>query len=217
MRGAAIIAVAAIVTVSAVAPAVARAQDGLAGAPGSGGIVFVGSSIFHRWTGLQAQMAPLPIINIAFDGAITSDMLRLVDARVVPLRPKVVAYYCGSNDISGGEPAAPIVSRIRQFIDRALAALPGAQVVFVSINRAPEKQDRWSVVDDVNRQIEQYASTHKRVTYVDVNPALFNADGTPRAELFLSDGLHLRPAAYDGFTRILKPVLAAAFAAQPVR
>jgi lysophospholipase L1-like esterase len=216
MRGALVIAAAAVVTTAALAPA--RAQDAPpAGTPGNGGIVFVGSSIFHRWTGLQVQMAPLPITNIAFDGAITSDMLRLVDARVVPLRPKVIAYYCGSNDISGGEPAAAVVSRIRQFIDRATAALPGAQIVFVSINRAPEKQDRWSVVDDVNRQIEQYSKTHKRVTYVDVNPALFNSDGTPRAELFLSDGLHLRPAAYEGFTRILKPVLAAAFAAQPVR
>src|SRR6478735_2134380 len=114
--------------------------------PAPAGIVFVGSSIFHRWTNLQAQMAPLPIVNLAFDGAVTEDILRLVDSRVLPRRPKVVAYYCGSNDISLGEPAAPIVSRIRQFIDRVTTALPASQVVFVSINRAPDKQDRWDVV-----------------------------------------------------------------------
>src|SRR5262245_54522871 len=185
--------------------------------PASGGIIFVGSSIFHRWIGLQSQMAPLPIVNLAFDGAVTDDMLRLIDSRVVPARPRVVAYYCGSNDVSVGEPAGPIVGRIRQFIERVAKALPDTQVVFVSVNRAPEKQDRWDVVDEVNRQIEQYAKSHPHVTYVDVNPALFNPDGSPRMELFLGDRLHLRPAAYEAFTRILKPVLTKALALESVR
>jgi lysophospholipase L1-like esterase len=185
--------------------------------PAPAGIVFVGSSIFHRWTNLQAQMAPLPIVNLAFDGAVTEDILRLVDSRVLPRRPKVVAYYCGSNDISVGEPAAPIVARIRQFIDRVTTALPESQVVFVSINRAPEKQDRWDVVDDVNRQIQKYAAANGRVTYVDVNPALLNADGSSRLEFFMNDRLHLRAAAYEEFARILKPVLAKALAPQAVR
>ncbi len=193
----------------------APVQD--AARPAPAGIVFVGSSIFHRWTNLQTQMAPLPIANLAFDGAVTEDILRLVDSRVLPRRPKVVAYYCGSNDISLGEPAAPIVARIRQFIDRVTTAQPETQVVFVSINRAPEKQDRWDVVDDVNRQIQKYAAANGRVTYVDVNPALFNADGSSRLEFFMNDRLHLRPAAYEQFTRILKPVLEKALAPQAVR
>jgi lysophospholipase L1-like esterase len=196
---------------------VPRAQDARDAGPAPAGIVFVGSSIFHRWTNLQTQMAPLPIVNLAFDGAVTEDVLRLVDSRVLPRRPKVVTYYCGSNDISVGEPAAPIVARIRQFIDRVTTALPEAQVVFVSINRAPEKQDRWDVVDDVNRQIQKYAAAKGRVIYVDVNPALFNADGSSRLEFFMNDRLHLRAAAYEEFARILKPVLVKALAPQAVR
>jgi lysophospholipase L1-like esterase len=205
----------ALAALTACAPAAASAAP--AETPASGGIVFVGSSIFHRWTGLQAQMAPLPIANIAFDGAQTGDMLRLVDSQVIPRRPRIVAYYCGSNDVDGGEPAGAIVGRIRRFIERVTAALPGTQVVFVSVNRAPEKQDRWDIVDAVNRQIEKDASANARIVYVDVNPALFNADGSSRLELFMNDRLHLRPAAYEEFTQILKPVLAKAYAAQPVR
>ena len=90
-------------------------------------------------------------------------------------------------------------------------------VVFVSVNRAPEKRDRWDVVDAVNRQIEQWASTNRRVVYVDVNPALFNADGSSRFELFMTDRLHLRPPAYEEFTRILKPVLTNALSARSLR
>jgi lysophospholipase L1-like esterase len=185
------------------APRLADARSGQA----TGGIVFVGSSIFHRWTNLAAQMAPLPITNLAIDGTQTFDMLRMIDSRVIPLRPKVIAYYCGSNDVDAGEPAAAIVDRIVQFVDRVAKALPDTRVIFVSVNRAPEKQDRWDVVDEVNRHVQKYAADHPRVEFVDVNPVLFNADGSSRLDLFMGDQLHLRPKAYDGFAAILKPVL----------
>jgi lysophospholipase L1-like esterase len=152
-------------------------------------------------------MAPLPIANIAFDGAQTDDWNRLIDSRVLPLKPRVVVYYCGSNDVDAGDPAARIVARIRTFIDRVTAALPGARVVFVSVSRAPEKQDRWDVVDDINRQMQRAAEKTPRLRYVDVNPALAMPDGSPRMEFFMNDRLHLRPPAYVEVAKILKPVL----------
>jgi lysophospholipase L1-like esterase len=195
----------------ALALAAALAAPALHAQQATGGVVFVGSSIFHRWTRLESQMAPLPITNVAFDGSVTADMLRMVDSRVIPLRPKVIAYYCGSNDVSLGEPADAIAGRIVRFIERVAAVLPDTRVVFVSINRAPSKEDRWDVVDDVNGQIKGYAVSHPRVEYVDVNPVLFDANGKPRVDLYMSDELHLRPPAYEGFATILKPVLRRAF------
>ena len=198
-----LLAVALGVALLAPAPRLADARSGQA----TGGIVFVGSSIFHRWTNLASQMAPLPIANLAIDGTVTADMLRMVDSRVIPMRPKVIAYYCGSNDVDLGEPAEAIVGRILQFVDRVARALPDTRVIFVSVNRAPEKQDRWNVVDAVNRQMQAYAASHPGVEFVDVNPVLFNADGTSRLDLFMGDQLHLRPRAYEEFAKILKPVL----------
>jgi lysophospholipase L1-like esterase len=49
--------------------------------------------------------------------------------------------------------------------------------------------------------------THPRVEFVDVNPVLFNPDGTSRLDFFMDDELHLRPRAYEEFAKILKPVL----------
>ena len=175
-------------------------------------IVFVGSSIFHRWTNLTTQMAPLPILNRAFDGAQTADMLAGFDS-FVQVHPKVVAYYCGSNDVDADDTADAIFGRIRQFSERVRTALPGTRMIFVSINRAPEKRDRWDVVDAVNRRVEAYAASTPHLEYVDVNPALFGRDGTPRVELYLSDQLHFRPPAYDELARILKPVVKRAFEA----
>jgi lysophospholipase L1-like esterase len=47
--------------------------------------------------------------------------------------------------------------------------------------------------------------------FVDVNPALENADASPRMELFMNDQLHLRPEGYEALARILKPALTKAF------
>ena len=200
-----------LIALASLVPALAAAQSQAAPPSRGGLVVFVGSSIFHRWTQLSEQMAPLPVLNRAIDGLQTADVLRMVDRAVLPARPKVVVYYCGSNDVDAGEPAGAIVGRIRQFVERVTAALPATRIVFVSVNRAPEKQDRWDVVDAVNRQVAAYAAQTTRLQYVDVNPVLFNRDGTPRLELYMPDELHLRPAAYEGFARILKPILKNAF------
>jgi lysophospholipase L1-like esterase len=180
-------------------------------AAASGPIVFVGSSIFHRWTALASQMAPLPIVNLAFDGAQTGDMLRLVDSRVVPYSPRVVAYYCGSNDVDAGDGAEEIFDRVRQFMVRTRTALPDVRMVFVSVIRAPEKQRRWDVVDDVNRRVQAYAAATKGIEFVDVNPLVFTADGMPRFDFYLSDRLHFRPKAYEAFAAVIKPILTNAF------
>ena len=199
------------ISVLAIALATASATPLAVRAAESGPIVFVGSSIFHRWTALSTQMAPLPIVNIAFDGAETGDMLRLVEARVVPYKPRVVAYYCGSNDVDAGENAEAIVDRIRQFMVRVRTALPDVRIVFVSVIRAPEKQNRWDVVDDVNRRVRAYVAGTKGIEFVDVNPLVFTADGMPRFDLYLSDQLHFRPKAYELFAAAIKPVLTNAF------
>jgi lysophospholipase L1-like esterase len=190
---------------------IAASQSSVAAPPATGAVVFVGSSIFRRWTRLSEQMAPLPVVNRAIDGIQTMHVLAMIDRTVLPLQPKVVVYYCGSNDVDAGDSAEAIFGRIRQFVDRVSAALPATRIVFVSINRAPEKQDRWDVVDADNRQVEAYAAKTTRLQYVDVNPVLFNRDGSPRIDLYMPDELHLRPPAYEGFARILKPILTKAF------
>lgn len=199
-----------LAAVGLLVPTVAPAQSSGASPAPDGVVLFVGSSIFHRWTNLTKQMEPLPVVNRGIDGLQTGDLLPMIDRVVIPARPRVLVYYAGSNDVDAGDSSGAIVGRIRQFVERVSAALPATRIVFVSVNRAPEKQDRWDVVDAVNRQVEAYAAQTKRLQYVDVNPVLFK-DGAPRLDFFMPDELHLRPAAYVEFARILKPVLTSAF------
>jgi len=174
-------------------------------------ILFIGSSIFRQWESLKEQMAPLPVFNRAFGGSLTGEILFYMDKIVLPYEPAIIVYYCGSNDINAGEKAEAISGRFREFVARVHARLPAARVFFVSINRAPQKQDRWDVVDKANRQVRTYCLTDQRLGFIDVNPALFDRDGTPRLELYQEDKLHLTPQAYVEFAAIIRPIIAKAW------
>ncbi len=174
-------------------------------------VLFIGSSVFRQWESLEEQMAPLPVFNRAFGGSRTGDVLFYVDQIVLPYEPAIIAYYCGSNDINAGEEAGAISGRFREFVARVHAKLPDTRVFFVSINRAPQKQDRWDVVDEANRQVRAYCLTDTRLGFIDVNPALFDREGNPRLELYQEDKLHLKPQAYAEFTAIIKPIIAKAW------
>jgi lysophospholipase L1-like esterase len=170
-------------------------------------IEIVGSSIFRMWTTAPQQLAPLPVYNRAFGGSRTWEVNHYLDQIVVPYRPKLILYYCGSNDVTAGEETGPIFDRIKEFVTRVGAALPAARIYFISINLSPDKRAQWNVVNEVNANVKSYARTVKNLEYIDVNPVLVDDKGEPRMEMFLPDGLHLTPPAYEGFTRIIKPVL----------
>lgn len=200
----------AILASAALQPRVLRAQ---ANAPQTSKILFIGSSIFAFWTHLSEQMAPLPVVNRAFPGAVTEDMLNRAGQLVLPYKPRIIVYYCGSNDVSAGEPAEAILGRTKQFIKIIHDKLPNTFIYYTSIQKAPEKRDRWDVVDAVNREMERYSHQTGNLGFIDLNPALFDRRGNLREDLFLPDQLHFRPgsSAYAEFAQIVKPVLTQAW------
>ncbi|MBC8136116.1 MAG: hypothetical protein H8F28_09545 [Fibrella sp.] len=175
--------------------------------PVTGGILFVGSSIFREWTRLGEQMAPLPVTNRAFGGARTWEVLHYADEIVFPYAPRIIVYYCGSNDINAGETAEAIAERIRQFSTRVAERLPDTKVYFVSSFRSPQKRDRWNVVDATNRLVRDHAAQTKNRAFLDANPLVFDKHGQPRIELYREDGLHYKDAFYEELATLIKPML----------
>jgi len=175
--------------------------------PPSGGILFIGSSIIRKWTTLTEQMAPLPAFNRGFGGSRTPEVLHYADQIALPYSPKIVVYYCGSNDINAGVKPPEIAANFRAFVEKIHSQLPKTRVLFVSIIRAPQKMERWDWVDDANKLIKSYCESDPRLGFIDVNPAVFDRQGKARMDLYLPDQLHYLPPAYVKFTAIIKPVL----------
>lgn len=183
--------------------------------PQNQGIVFVGSSIFAFWSRLNEHMAPLPVLNRAIPGTVTQDMLNGIEQMVFRYRPRIVVYYCGSNDVSIGEDEESIVERTQRFTRRLHQKLPNTFFYYTAIQKAPEKRARWNVVDAVNRDMERFCRSTGHTGFIDLNPVLFGPRGQIRDELFLPDRLHFRPdsSAYSEFAGVVKPVLTKAWEA----
>lgn len=178
--------------------------------PPPGGILFVGSSIFRQWSTVTEQMAPLQVLNRAFGGSTTGDQVARFTQLVPRYRPKVVVYYCGSNDLKAGttpEDPASIFARFREFADKAEAFDASIRLVFVASFRSPDRVRRWEHVDHYNALARAYWAADPRRTFVDLNPHIVDEAGHPKLELFKADKLHYQPEAYDRFATALKPVL----------
>ena len=171
-------------------------------------ILFIGSSIFRRWTTLTDDMAPLPVFNRAFGGSRTHDVLYYMDKIVFPYEPKLIFYYCGSNDAGGSVPANKVVNNIKEFFERVEQRLPGTKIFFVSVNRSPQRIAKWPGIDSINAMIQAYCRQSAKRQYIDVNIALFDSTGKPRYDLYLEDQLHFKEESYKEFTRIIKPIVA---------
>ena len=55
--------------------------------------------------------------------------------------------------------------------------------------------------------MQDFIRTQKRVQYIDVASAMFDARGNLPADLFVADGLHPTPKCYALWTSIVRPVL----------
>lgn len=175
--------------------------------PPQNSIEFIGSSIFRLWKSLKSDMAPLPVYNRAFGGSRTSDVLYFMDNIVFPYHPKIIVYYCGSNDAAGHIPSKPITANITAFFERVEKRFPETKLFFVSVNKSPARKAMWGTIDSTNAFMKEFCSKSPRRTFIDVNPVLFDTQGNPRTELYVDDKLHFKDDAYAEFTKIIKPIL----------
>jgi hypothetical protein len=80
--------------------------------------------------------------------------------------------------------------------------------VYVTATRSPDRVLRWTHVDHYNALVRAYCTATPNHTFIDLNPALVNADGHPRLDLYRDDKLHFHPHAYEvAFTPVIKPVI----------
>ena len=136
----------------------ALAQADQAAPPQRGGIVFAGSSLFRLWTNVTVHMAPLPVRNRAFGGSRTGDQLDYFEQVVTPCAPRVVVYYCGSNDLKAGDEPEAIFDRFRAFSERLRREFPNTRLLFVSATRSPDRAARWDRVDRYNALARDYCA-----------------------------------------------------------
>jgi len=161
------------------------------------GIVFIGSSSIRLWRTLTQDFPLRRVLNRGFGGSHIADSVGFVERIVVPYAPALVVMYAGGNDIDAGKSPARVLADFQAFTARVWSRLPRTEIAFISIAPNPA---RWAQVDRVreaNRLVAASCRADPRLHYIDVFPEMLGADGRPRGELFVEDGLHMNRQGYE--------------------
>jgi lysophospholipase L1-like esterase len=170
-------------------------------------VLFVGSSSIRMWP--TAESFPdLAVINRGFGGSHASDVNHFVERIVVKYAPHTIVFYAGDNDIADGKPPAQIAADFRKFAALVHAKLPQTRIVFLPIKPSLARWKMWPQMKAANALVKEFAATDPRITVVDTATPLLGADGQPRPDLYLDDGLHLNAAGYAVWTALLRDRIA---------
>lgn len=173
--------------------------------PAPGSVLFVGSSSIRFWRTLEEDFPTARVLNRGFGGSQMSDLVHFVDRVVLPYRPRAVFVYEGDNDLNAGKSPEQVFGDFQEFVRRVHAAQPETRIAILSIKPSLL---RWKLVDATrrtNRLLQEFVAKDPRLTYIDVFSPMLNAQGTPRPELFIEDGLHMTPAGYELWESIVEP------------
>lgn len=169
-------------------------------------VVMIGDSLIERW-----PVRKPGIVTRGVGGQTSAQVLIRFRQDAIALHPRTIHLLVGTNDLLGlGGPftIAQFSDRVRDMID--LARLQGASVILGTI---PPMRDYAGfkpgnpapAVAQINDALRKAADTGG-VALADYHAALSLPDGSIRQELFLEDGLHLKPEGY----KVLQSVFDAA-------
>jgi lysophospholipase L1-like esterase len=181
--------------------------------PATGGIVFAGSSSIRLWKTMAGDFAGLPVLNRGFGGSQIREVTAFADRIVIPYRPRLIVFYCGSNDVVSGRAVPDVVRDLQAFVAKVHARLPQTHLIYISIAPNPARWHLKNAWVDLNGRITTYTKTEARLTFVDIWGEMLGPSGEPRPELFVDDRLHMNERGYEIWTRVLRPVVERQFRA----
>jgi lysophospholipase L1-like esterase len=194
-----------------------QAKNKLLAAPSKGEkrVVFLGSSIFERWTGLMPSFFDnKSYLNRGVSGQIAPQLLIRFRQDVIDLKPKAVIILAGSNDIAGSTghvTNASIMNNIKSMAE--LATVNHIKVILCAY--LPVYDYPWrkglkpaEKIISLNKDIKAYALKQGFVLLDYFSPLVDERNGQ-KAEL-TTDGVHPNAAGYAIMAKVTEAAIAKA-------
>lgn len=175
-------------------------------------VVAIGSSSFTLWFTIDADLGHLGIVNHGFGGSKISDCNYFHGILVAPYSPRVVVLCAGDNDLADNRTVSRVLRDFEEFARLTWSTSPKTKILFVSVKPSLARWALHSAQTRLNEKVRQWGQTEPRIGFIDIRPVMLGADGKPRPELFLEDGLHLSVAGYAAWTSVFAPQLKAELA-----
>lgn len=185
-----------------------RVQDSLS-FPEPGQILLVGSSSFTRWTDVDQYFPKHKILNRAFGGSSIPDLIRYRYDILYPYEPKQILIYCGENDFASSDTVSvqTVVSRFQLLFELTRFRYRNTPIAYVSMKPSPSRVHLMPKYGEANKIIRKFLAGKKKTAFIDVYSKMLNADGSPMAEIFVEDRLHMNPKGYAIWKKTIEPYL----------
>lgn len=177
--------------------------------PGTGKILFVGSSSFTIWKDVQDYFPNHPIVNRGFGGSTLVDVTRYQSDVIFPYQPRQIVIYCGENDIANDSSVTGkmVFERFKQLFTDIRSKFHNVPVVYISMKPSPSRWHMRQRVMDGNSRIRKFLKKKKNTVFVSVWNSMLGADGEPVKELFVEDRLHMNAKGYAIWQKLIEPYL----------
>lgn len=157
--------------------------------------LFVGSSSIRFWFGIDQDFPGRKIIKRGFGGATIADINFRFDTVIGRYRPRQIVFYAGENDLDMGMTPDAAAAQFEAFMHRKREVHGATPVFFVSAKPSPARWQQFAAQSDLNRRIEATAAREQDLVFVDIATPML-ANGEPRADLYISDRLHMNRKGY---------------------
>jgi lysophospholipase L1-like esterase len=171
--------------------------------PPQEGTVFVGSSTFARWKTLERDFVSFKAVNHGFGGSTIAEVTHYIDRLIVPLHPRTVVFYAGTNDVADGHTAVEVTRDFQTFARQLRERLPHTRLIVLSMNIPPARERYATVYREANQRIGDWVATQPRMRYVDVATAMLDTCGRPQPALYVRDMIHMNR---QGYARWILPI-----------
>ena len=113
----------------------------------------------------------------------------------------------GGNDVHVGKSAEQVLTDFKSFVAKVRAHFPAIPIAFSSLTPGPGRWEEAPRRKETNQLIKQYIATQPNLHFIDLWDAMLTADGQPRKDLWVADGVHPNHAGYLLRVKIMRPLL----------
>ncbi len=177
--------------------------------PPKNAILFIGSSSFTMWKGLQDSFPGYPVINRGFGGSTLIDQIHYQHDIIFPYQPKQIVIYCGENDLASSDSVTPamVFQRFKVLFSGIRAKLPDVPVAFISLKPSPSRRHLFDKMKTANFLIRDYLATQTNAEFINLHSKMLNEAGQPIPDIFLEDSLHMNAKGYAIWKKEIQPYL----------
>lgn len=157
----------------------------------------VGSSSIDMWKSLETDFPGKNVIRRGVSGTKAIDLYNYRDLLIAPFNPKRIIIYEGDNEIGFKWEVDEMMAEMKKLFFEVRRMKPDAEIYMVSIKPSPVRVKNLPKIQKVNRLIKEFVESQPNAGYIDIHTPMLDAEGNPRPELFLKDGLHPAKEGYD--------------------